>query len=166
MRQGDPLGGDITLEVIRVPEIECDDAKSYLILCAIRPGIGDHHQIRLVGLGDAKPSSVLRAVKSIIEAGSIVRTTEWPGFNKLRGAGYDHRLELRISKVGATMTDEGEDIQKQLCSVLLGVFSGSVRSLNAYLEEFAFRFSQHVSTKNDDGFWKVLKLAALPFKGK
>lgn len=65
------------------------DGKSLIFIAAERVGrkIG---RIRLQVITDTTGASLLEAVISTVEQGSIVRTDGWEGYNVLSSAGYQH----------------------------------------------------------------------------
>ena len=102
-----------------------------------------------------------------VEPGSRVITDGWVGYNGLASRGYAH--ERRNQKAAAR---RGEDPGELLPAVhrvsslckrwLLGTHQGRVEPqahLQAYLNEFAFRFNRRHSRSRGMVFYRVLELA-------
>ena len=102
-----------------------------------------------------------------VEPGSRVITDGWVGYNGLAARGYAH--ERRNQKAAAR---RGEDPGELLPAVhrvaslckrrLLGTHQGKVdpAHLQAYLNEFVFRFNRRHSRSRGMVFYRVLELAA------
>jgi transposase-like protein len=127
-------------------------------------GIG---RCRMAVLADASGASLGPFVAGSVEPGSRVITDGWVGYNGLAGRGYDH--ERRNQKAAAR---RGEDPGELLPAVhrvaslckrwLLGTHQGSAdpAHLQAYLNEFVFRFNRRHSRSRGMLFYRVLDLAA------
>jgi transposase-like protein len=127
-------------------------------------GIG---RCRMAVLADASAASLRPFVDGNVEPGSRVITDGWVGYNGLAARGYDH--ERRNQKAAAR---RGEDPGELLPAVhrvsslckrwLLGTHQGRVEPahLQAYLNEFAFRFNRRHSRSRGMVFYRVLELAA------
>ena len=127
-------------------------------------GIG---RCRMAVLADASGASLGPFVAGSVEPGSRVITDGWVGYNGLAGKGYDH--ERRNQKAAARRgQDPGELLPavhrvSSLCKRwLLGTHQGKVEPahLQAYLDEFAFRFNRRHSRSRGLVFYRVLELAA------
>jgi transposase-like protein len=126
-------------------------------------GIG---RCRMAVLADASAASPGPFVTGNVEPGSRVITDGWVGYNGLAALGYAH--ERRNQKAAAR---RGEDPGELLPAVhrvsslckrwLLGTHQGSVEPahLQAYLNEFAFRFNRRDSRSRGLVFFRVLELA-------
>jgi transposase-like protein len=126
-------------------------------------GIG---RCRMAVLADASAASPGPFVTGNVEPGSRVITDGWVGYNGLAALGYAH--ERRNQKAAAR---RGEDPGELLPAVhrvsslckrwLLGTHQGSVEPahLQAYLNEFAFRFNRRNSRSRGLVFFRVLELA-------
>jgi transposase-like protein len=127
-------------------------------------GIG---RCRMAVLADASAASLRPFVAGNVEPGSRVITDGWVGYNRLASWGYDH--ERRDQEAAAR---RGEDPGALLPAVhrvsslckrwLLGTHQGRVdpAHLQAYLNEFAFRFNRRHSRSRGLVFYRVLDLAA------
>jgi transposase-like protein len=127
-------------------------------------GIG---RCRMAVLADASAASLRPFVAGNVEPGARVITDGWVGYNGLAARGYDH--ERRNQKAAAR---RGEDPGELLPAVhrvsslckrwLLGTHQGRVEPahLQAYLNEFTFRFNRRHSRSRGLVFYRVLELAA------
>ena len=127
-------------------------------------GIG---RCRMAVLPDASGAALGPFVAGSVEPGSRVITDGWVGYNGLAARGYDH--ERRNQKAAARRgQDPGELLPAvhrvaSLCKRrLLGTHQGKVdpAHLQAYLNEFAFRFNRRHSRSRGMVFYRVLELAA------
>ena len=127
-------------------------------------GIG---RCRMAVLADASAASLRPFVAGSVEPGSRVITDGWAGYNRLASWGYDH--ERRDQEAAARRgQDPGELLPAvhrvaSLCKRwLLGTHQGRVdpAHLQAYLNEFAFRFNRRKSRSRGLVFYRVLDLAA------
>jgi hypothetical protein len=127
-------------------------------------GIG---RCRMAVLADASGASPGSFAAGNLEPGSRVITDGWVGYNGLASRGYDH--ERRNQKAAAR---RGEDPGELLPAVhrvaslckrwLPGTHQGKVdpAHLQAYLNEFVFRFNRRNSRSPGMVFYRVLDLAA------
>ena len=127
-------------------------------------GIG---RCRMAVLADASGAALGPFVAGSVEPGSRVITDGWVGYNGLAARGYAH--ERRNQKAAAR---RGEDPGELLPAVhrvaslckrrLLGTDQGKVdpAHLQAYLNEFVFRFNRRHSRSRGMVFYRVLELAA------
>ena len=104
-------------------------------------------------------------VRDYIEPGAIVVTDGLPVYDKLGGAGFDHRPHV--------LSTGGEAAQKQLEHVhlvvsllkrwLSGTHQGDVAPshLQAYLDEFSFRFNRRLSQHRGKLFHRLMQQAVV-----
>jgi transposase-like protein len=121
---------------------------------------------RVAILPDASAASLHPFVTDHVEPGTTVITDGWPGYSGIEGLGY---VRDRHSQRAARR--RGEDPGKLLPGVhriaslakrwLLGTHQGSVEEthLQAYLDEFVFRFNRRRSRSRGLVFHRVLELA-------
>ena len=140
------------------------------VLAGIAVEIGEPKGIgrcRMAVLADASGASLGPFVAGSVEPGSRVITDGWVGYNGLAALGYAH--ERRNQKAAARRgQDPGELLPAvhrvaSLCKRwLLGTHQGRVEPahLQAYLNEFAFRFNRRHSRSRGMVFYRVLELAA------
>jgi transposase-like protein len=121
---------------------------------------------RMAVLPDASAASLHPFVAAHVEPGATVITDGWQGFAGIEGLGYTRE---RHSQRAARL--RGEDANDLLPAVhrvasltkrwLLGTHQGSVNAahLQAYLDEFVFRFNRRTSRSRGLVFHRVLGLA-------
>jgi len=121
---------------------------------------------RMTILSDASAASLHPFVGANVEPGTIVATDGWSGYAGIADLGYAHD---RRSQRAAQM--RGDDPYELLPAVhriaslakrwLLGTHQGSVEPthLQAYLDEFVFRFNRRTSRNRGLVFHRVMQLA-------
>ena len=139
------------------------------VLAGIAAGIGEPKgmgRCRMAVLADTSGASLGPFMAGSVEPGSRVITDGWVGYNGLAALGYAH--ERRNQKAAAR---RGEDPGELLPAVhrvaslckrwLLGTHQGRVgpAHLQAYLNEFAFRFNRRHSRSRGMVLYRVLELA-------
>ncbi len=123
---------------------------------------------RMRPLADASATSLHPFVEDFIEPGTSVITDGWQGYRGLEKLGYVHdRRSQRAARA------RGEDPGELLPAVhrvaslvkrwLLGTHQGSVspQHLQAYLEEFTFRFNRRHSRRPGLLFYRLLEGAVI-----
>ena len=108
-------------------------------------------RVRMQRVEDVSGVSLVPFVCAAVESGSGVHTDGWKGYNGLPELGYSHRL-TNISSSGdpAHVSMPGvHRVAALLKRWLLGTHQGSVTAehLDAYLNEFAFRFNRRHSRR-------------------
>lgn len=106
-------------------------------------------RLRLRRIPDASGERLVPFVCDVVSVGSRVHTDGWKGYNALCRRGYEH-LVTNISASGdpAHVTMPGvHRVASLLKRWILGTHQGSVmpEHLQAYLEEFTFRFNRRSS---------------------
>jgi transposase-like protein len=114
---------------------------------------------------DVSGASLIPIVCAAVESGSEVHTDGWKGYNGLSEPGYRHR-PINISSSGdpAHVSMPGvHRIAALLKRWLLGTHQGSVTAahLDAYLNEFAFRFNRRHSRRRGVLFLRLLQHAVV-----
>ena len=124
------------------------------------PGIG---RIRMRRIPDASAKSLMRFVEDSVEPDSLVHTDGWRGHLPLEGRGYFHLIApLDPSrKTGSEMMPRGHRVVSLLKRWLLGTHQGgfSLDHLEAYLDEFTFRFNRRKSRSRGKLFYRLLQQA-------
>jgi transposase-like protein len=106
-----------------------------------------------------------RFVTDYIEQGSVIVTDGWKSCNKLDKLGYEH--EPFIQRTGGAEALEKLDHAHFVISLLKrwlsGTHHGAVKPehLQAYLDEFAFRFNRRLSTHRGMLFYRLAQQAVL-----
>ena len=133
-----------------------------LVLVAVeerkKGGIG---RIRLCVIPDASGDSLIPAVKTMVEPGSIVRTDGWSGYNRLASEKYKHiTVEHTEANPGEDPTPLVHRIASLLKRWLLGTHQGAVRAshLPYYLDEYTFRFNRRYFKSRGKLFYRLLEL--------
>jgi transposase-like protein len=121
---------------------------------------------RMAILRDGSAASLHPFVTDYVEPGTAVITDGWPGYSGIEGLGY-----IRNRRSQRAARRRGEDPNGLLPGVhriaslakrwLLGTHQGSVDEahLQAYLDEFVFRFNRRTSRNRGLVFHRVLELA-------
>lgn len=119
-------------------------------------------RIRLNVINDASAESLIPFVTENVERGSKLITDDWRGFSGIESKGYEREIHNQ-SKV------ENEDemlphvhlVISLLKRWLLGTHQGAVEAkhLQAYLDEYVFRFNRRTSAKRGLLFYRLLENA-------
>jgi transposase-like protein len=122
-------------------------------------------RVRLRRVDDVSSASLTPFVQYAIEPGSEVRTDAWKGYNGLAKQNYHHRT-VNLSATGdpAHIAMPGvHTVASLLKRWLLGTHQGSVTAphLDAYLDEFAFRFNRRKSRRRGMLFYRLLENAVV-----
>ena len=118
---------------------------------------------RIQVLPDDSARSVNQFAASVIEPGTRVATGASPVYSGLAGLGYVH--ERRADRTGQDRPDELLPAAHQVASLARRWMQGNQRRpvdqdhLPAYLNEFAYRFSQRRSASRGLAFYGLLELA-------
>jgi len=132
-------------------------------------GIG---RIRMRCIPDASADSLMAFIEDSIEPGSIVRTDGWLGYVPVKGRGYKREIDyLQDSdKTASELMPRVRRVVALLKRWLLGTHQGgvSVEHLDAYLDEFTFRFNRRKSHSRGKLFYRLLEQAVaiepVPYK--
>ena len=122
-------------------------------------------RVRMQRVDDVSGASLIPFVSAAVESGSEVHSDGWKGYNGLSKQGYSHRV-TNISSSGdpAHVSMPGvHRIASLLKRWLLGTHQGSVTvaHLDAYLNEFAFRFNRRHSRRRGLLFLRLLQNAVV-----
>jgi transposase-like protein len=101
-------------------------------------------RVRLRVVPDASASSLSGFVKANVAPGATVKTDAWAGYAPLRSMGYRHeaRTQGDASRAGVILP-RVHRVLGNLQTWLRGTHHGvSVKHLQAYLDEFTFRFNR------------------------
>lgn len=120
-------------------------------------------RIRMRHIPDASANSLAAFVRDVIEPGSVIVTDGWLGYNDLPTQGYE-RTKLVLSDSGdpAHIAMPGvHRVVSLLKRWLLGTHQGAVDAayLQAYLEEFTFRFNRRTSKNRGLLFRRLIEQA-------
>jgi transposase-like protein len=122
-------------------------------------------RVRMQRVDDVSGASLIPFVSAAVESGSEAHTDGWKGYNGLSKQGYRHRV-TNISNSGdpAHVSMPGvHRVAALLKRWLLGTHQGSVTAahLDAYLNEFAFRFNRRHSRRRGLLFLRLLQNAVV-----
>ena len=122
-------------------------------------------RVRMKRVDDVSGASLVPFVCAAVESGSEVHTDGWKGYNGLSEQGYSHRL-TNISSSGDPAHVSMPGVHRVAALVkrwLLGTHQGSVTAehLDAYLNEFAFRFNRRHSRRRGLLFLRLLQNAVV-----
>jgi transposase-like protein len=122
-------------------------------------------RVRLQRVNDVSGASLVPFVSAAVEPGAEVLTDGWKGYNSLPDKGY-RRHPINISSSGdpAHVSMPGvHTVASLLKRWLLGTHQGSVTGehLDAYLNEFAFRFNRRHSRRRGLLFLRLLQHAVV-----
>lgn len=121
---------------------------------------------RMAVLSDASVLSLHSFIKANVEPGATVITDAWSGYNGIDRQGYSH--ERRSQRAAQRLGEETSQLLSGVHRVvslakrwLLGTHQGSVDEahLQAYLDEFTFRFNRRTSRSRGLVFLRLLELA-------
>ncbi len=120
-------------------------------------------RVRLARVPDVSASSLIPFVEASVERGSEVLTDGWSGYSALTIHGYLHTKKV-LSGSGDpahVAMPAAHRVASLLKRWLLGTHQGSVspEHLQAYLDEFAFRFNRRRSGRRGLLFYRLLEQA-------
>jgi transposase-like protein len=121
-------------------------------------------RIRMSVIKDASGGSLIPFIQENIELGSKLITDGWSGFSGIEDKGYTRTIYKQTDS-----TDEDEMLPHVHLVVsllkrwLLGTHQGAVepKHLQAYLDEYVFRFNRRKSSKRGLLFYRLLENAML-----
>jgi hypothetical protein len=122
-------------------------------------------RVRLRRIADVSAASLVPFVTEVVEPSAVVLTDAWMGYRPLARHGYTHhRTSIRASDEPATVIMPGvHRIASLLKRWLLGTHQGAVRPvhLDAYLDEYTFRFNRRTSRSRGLLFYRLLEQAVV-----
>jgi transposase-like protein len=122
-------------------------------------------RVRLRRIQDVSSASLIAFVRYAVEPGSEVRTDGWKSYKGLARQNYRHRpVSLLATGDPAHIAMPGVHMVAALLKRwLLGTHQGSVSAahLNAYLDEFAFRFDRRKSRCRGMLVYRLLENAVM-----
>ena len=112
---------------------------------------------------DVTKDSLIPFVTDVVQPGATVHTDGWPAYMTVGQYGFEHvRTVMRQQSDPAHVVMPGvHRVASLLKRWLLGTHQGSVdpAHLQAYLDEFVFRFNRRRSRSRGLVFYRVLELA-------
>jgi transposase-like protein len=122
-------------------------------------------RIRLRRVDDVSAASLVGFIRDVAQPGSVILTDGWQGYSGLPAHGFVHkRTSLRAGSDPAHVVQPGvHRVASLLKRWLLGTHQGAVRSehLDAYLNEFTFRFNRRTSRQRGMVFYRLLEQAVV-----
>jgi transposase-like protein len=133
------------------------------------PGIG---RIRRRRIRDASADNLMPFIQDSVEPGSVIHTDGWLGYLPLDGKGYRHEVTFLKgnSKTASELMPRLPLAVALLKRWLMGTHQGAVslEHLDAYLDEFVFRFNRRKSRSRGQLFYRLLEQAVavdpVPYK--
>ena len=135
--------------------------KAIVLVMVEKKAGGSYGRCRLVRVKDFSAASLHPAIQSNVGSGSTVITDFHKGYLGLDAKGYTHR-RINIKASGQTGSDllPGVHLVASLLDrVWLGTHHGALRwrHLDAYLDEFVFRFNRRGSKARGLLFYRLLE---------
>ena len=120
-------------------------------------------RIRLRRVRDTSAQSLERAVQEAVAPGSVVRTDGLRSYSCLSDRGYVHEVVRKEAAVGDNLLPRVNRVVALLKRWLLGIHQGrvSVVHLEAYLDEFTFRFNRRTSRWRGKLFYRLAQQAVV-----
>jgi transposase-like protein len=117
-------------------------------------------RVRLGLLANVSASALIGFVQSHLDRGESAHTDGWRGYAKLGKKGYQHIVSVlsRLDQTAAEVLPRVHLIFSLLKRWILGTHQGSVslKHLQGYLEEFAFRFNRRHARRITHGAERLL----------
>ena len=163
-----PLSGEVEVdesylggneEGVRGRETE----KKAIIVCAVEKRGKAAGRVRLAIVADASGSVLKEFVAGKVVAGSVTHTDGWRGYSHLERSGYQHLVHVLNGAEGKVKAHEALPWVHRVFSLLkrwiMGTHQGSAsrKHLQAYLEEFTFRFNRRSAKSVTHGFQRLME---------
>jgi len=117
---------------------------------------------RMSVIKDASGESLIPFITQNVKEGSKIITDGWSGFSNIEANGYEHIIHKQSDAVSEDeMLPHVHLIVSLLKRWLLGTHQGAVepKYLQAYLDEYVFRFNRRTSAKRGMLFYRLLENA-------
>jgi hypothetical protein len=125
-----------------------------------KQGLRKLGRVRLSVIPDASGASLSSFVIENIEKGSEIVTDGWSGYSFIKKSGYSHTVFVqRKKKESEVQLPHVHLLISLLKRWLLGTHQGAVsdKYMQAYLEEYTFRFNRRNSAKRGLLFYRLLE---------
>jgi len=119
-------------------------------------------RIRISVVRDASSDSLHQFVMENVTCGSEIVTDAWGGYSGIQSKGYSHTIYKQSEAVSEDeLLPHVHLVISLLKRWLLGTHQGAVseKHLQAYLDEFVFRFNRRTSAKRGLLFYRLLENA-------
>lgn len=139
-------------------------AGKVLVLMAFEVRGSKIGRARLQIIPDATATTLLDAVDNLVERGSEVVTDGLASYGALPSRGYNHTISRsNTAHVGVYPLPKAHRVASLLKRWLLGTHQGGVKMqhLQAYLDEFIFRFNRRTSASRGKLFYRLAQQAML-----
>jgi len=127
-----------------------------------KKGLKPLGRVRLSVIADASADSLLPFIRDNVENGSEVITDGWAGFLPLSNEGYKHTVHIQNKKHSDEKSlPHVHLIISLLKRWLLGTHQGAAsdKHMQAYLDEYTFRFNRRTSLKRGLLFYRLIECA-------
>ena len=127
---------------------------------ASKTGLKKLGRVRLAVVPDASKDSLQAFITNNVECGSEVISDGWASYASLPKIGYKHTVYVqRKAKTDEEMLPHIHLVISLLKRWLLGTHQGAVsdKHMQAYLEEYTFRFNRRKATKRGLLFYRLLE---------
>ncbi len=122
-------------------------------------------RVRMRYIPDASSESLTNFIGDVVQPGSTVQTDGWKGYNNLSTLDYNHKVTIVSSSEDQShVTMPGvHNVAALLKRWILGTHQGAFSRyhLQAYLEEFTFRFNRRLSKHRGLVFRRLLEQAVV-----
>ena len=121
-------------------------------------------RVRLCAISDASKESLISFVNENIEKGSEIITDGFPSYSSLIDNGYTHTIYIqKNAKNEEERLPHVHLISSLLKRWLLGTHQGAVseKHIQAYLDEYTFRFNRRKAAKRGLLFYRLLEAAVV-----
>ena len=126
------------------------ERKALIVIAAEENGPGIR-RIRMGRVLDASAASLIPFVEESVEAGSVVHTDGWLGYEPLEKKGYVHRISY--------LDGQPKRASELLPRVHKAASLLSHEHLDYYLDEFVFRFNRRTSRSRGKLFYRLVQQA-------
>jgi transposase-like protein len=120
-------------------------------------------RIRFRQIPNASADSLNLFIRESIEAGSVVHTDGWKGYNSVGSLGYTHEVTVLKGKKEAAseLLPRVHLVISLLKRWLIGTHQGAVshKHLDYYMDEFTFRFNRRKSMNRGKLFYRLAQQA-------
>ena len=159
-----PLEGEVEVDEAYVGGLEegvsgRQTLRKATVACAVERKAHGLGRVRLEVVQNAGRASMEGFIKAKVKAASTTITDGWRAYSRLSKAGYTH-VRYVISASGKTASELLPGIHRVISLLkrwLLGTHQGAVSSkhLQAYLEEFTFRFNRRTAHSLTHAFQRL-----------
>lgn len=136
--------------------------KKTLVVVAVEVKGRTYGRVRLRMINNASAKSLRTFIQNNIEVGSVLVTDAWSGYSGIENNGYKREIyNQSYITLSEEMLPHVHAIISLLKRWLLGTHQGAVKNthLQAYLEEYTFRFNRRNASKRGLLFYRLLENA-------